>query len=195
MRWTRWTALFATLAVAAAATISLSCEKAQLKAPSPTPQAEKLERGEYLATVTGCNDCHTPGSLYGKPDSERKLSGSELGWTGPWGTSYARNLTPDVETGIGTWSEDDIVKTIRTGQRADGSALLPPMPWPNYARLTDEDAYAIAAYLKNLPPVTHRVPDKLPPGKKATTPALVFGPPSAWDAPRPSSADTTKKTS
>lgn len=83
-----------------------------------------------LAIITGCNDCHTPGSLYGSPDLDRRYSGSELGWTDPWGTSYARNLTPDTETGIGSWSEDDIAKAMRTGQRADGSPLLPPVKHP-----------------------------------------------------------------
>jgi hypothetical protein len=116
---------------------------------------------------------------------ERRLAGSEVGWTGPWGTSYARNLTPDSATGIGAWSEDDIVKALRTGQRADGSELLPPMPWPNYAQMTDEDAYALAAYLKSIPAVSHGVPDKLPPGQGAPA-ALVFPPPPAWDAPRTS---------
>jgi hypothetical protein len=161
-------------------------------------QEQKVARGEYMTFICGCNDCHTPGSFYGSPDWSRKLSGTELGWVGPWGTSYPRNLTPDMETGIGKWSEDDIVKTIRTGQRADGSVVLPPMPWPMYSHLSDEDAYAIAAYLKSLPPVKHKNPDRLPPGKKPSGPALVFTAPSAWDAPRtppPGSApaDTTKK--
>jgi len=110
--------------------------------------------------------------------------------------TYPRNLTPDPETGIGNWSEDDIVKAFRTGQRADGSAILPPMPWPGYAHMPDEDAYAIAAYLKSLPPVKHKVPDKLPPGAKmlATTAFNLPMPPPAWDAPRtppPGATDTT----
>jgi hypothetical protein len=111
---------------------------------------------------------------------------------GPWGTSYARNLTPDPETGIGNWSEDDIVKTIRTGQRADGSPVLPPMPWPMYTNLSDDDAYAIAAYLKSLPAVSHKVPDKRPPGTKPEKQDWVVPEPPAWDAPRtaPDSAAT-----
>ena len=80
-----------------------------------------------------------------------------------------------------------------TGQRADGSPVLPPMPWPMYSRLTDEDAYAIAAYLKSLPPVWHKVPDKLPPGSKAVATDWVLPKPSAWDAPKapPPGTDST----
>lgn len=163
---------------------TLSCATTGQKAPPAMTHAEKLERGEYLTTIMACNDCHTPGTFYGAPDFDRRLSGSELGWVGPWGTSFARNLTPDPETGIGNWSEDDIVKTIRTGQRADGTEVLPPMPWPMYSNMTDEDAYAISAYLKSLPAVSHKVPDKLPPGTKPGKHDWVVPEPSAWDAPR-----------
>jgi mono/diheme cytochrome c family protein len=190
MRWTRWTALAAFLAVAAIAVISLSCATQQLT-PATMTQEQKVERGLYLTTIMGCNDCHTPGTFYGSPDFGRKLSGSELGWVGPWGTTYARNLTPHAETGIGKWSEDDIVKTIRTGQRADGTEVLPPMPWPMYTNLTDEDAYSIAAYLKSLPEVMHKVPDKLPPASKAVASDWVLPTPGGWDAPK-AAADSTK---
>lgn len=197
MRWTRWIALAASLAALAAAT--LSCANTQEQTPAPMTQQQKLERGEYLAIIGGCNDCHTPGALYGSPDFDRRLAGSELGQVGPWGTSYPRNLTPDPETGLGEWSEADIVKAMRTGQRADGSPVLPPMPWPNYARLTDEDAYAIAAYLKSIPAVKHRVPASLPPGAKPAGSALALPPPSPWDAPKAppgsASADSTTKPS
>lgn len=180
MTWTRWTA--AALCLAAAA-LALSCATTS-KAPAPMTQEQKVARGEYLTTIMACNDCHTPGTFYGSPDFTRKLAGSELGWVGPWGTTYARNLTPEAQTGIGKWSEDDIVKTIRTGQRADGSAVLPPMPWPMYSGLTDEDAYAVAAYLKSLPAISHKVPDKLPPGSKVVASDWVLPHPTAWDAPR-----------
>ena len=142
------------------------------------------ERGAYLATVIGCHDCHTPGAMYGQPDFERALAGSELGWTGPWGTSYPRNLTPDQETGIGVWSEDDIVRALQTGKRPDGSDLRPPMPWPDLAHLTPRDVHSIAKYLKSLVPVNHKVPDALPPGQKPKGAALTFPPPPAWDAPK-----------
>jgi mono/diheme cytochrome c family protein len=190
MRWTRWTSLIASLATVAAVAASLSCNTATPKAPVAMTDAEKVARGEYLTTIMGCNDCHTPGTFYGAPDFGRKLSGSELGWVGPWGTTYARNLTPDMESGIGRWSADDIVKTIRTGQRADGTIVQPPMPWPMYTNLTDDDAYSIAAYLKSLPAVPHKVPDKLTPGAKAMKNDWVLPQPLAWDAPK-AAADTT----
>lgn len=184
MRWTRWTALLSTLAALVAIAATLSCATTAQKAPAPMTQADKVARGEYLTTIMGCNDCHTPGTFFGSPDFSRKLSGSELGWVGPWGTTYARNLTPDPQNGIGAWSEDDIVKTIRTGQRADGTPVLPPMPWPMYTNLTDDDAYSIAAYLKSLPAVSHKVPTKLPPGSKAEKNDWVLPQPLAWDAPK-----------
>ena len=143
--------------------------------------ADQLARGKYLSIVGGCIDCHTPGTFYGAQDTTRNLSGSELGWTGPWGTTYPRNLTPDPETGLGKYSAEDIVRAIRAGQRLDGSAMLPPMPWPNYAQMTDEDLLALATYLKAIPAVSHKVPDRLAPGIKPPA-ALTFPPPPAWDA-------------
>jgi len=184
MRWTRWTALIAALVTLVVMIVTLSCARTTQKAAPTMTAAQKVERGQYLTTIMGCNDCHTPGTFYGAPDFNRKLSGSELGWVGPWGTTYARNLTPDLATGIGGWSEDDIVKTLRTGQRADGSIVLPPMPWPMYTNLSDEDAYSIAAYLKSLPAVAHTVPTKLPPGANPAKNDWVLPEPLAWDAPR-----------
>ena len=147
-------------------------------------QSKQVARGEYLVTAMGCGDCHTPGTLYGSPDFSRRLSGSELGWKGPWGVTYARNLTPD-ETGLAKWSEKDIVNALRTGMRPDGSVLQPPMPWPNLVRLSDEDAYAVAAYLKSLPAISHKVPDRVAPSQPVAGSVIEFPPPSAWDAPRP----------
>ncbi len=181
MRWNSWTAVIS-LGLAAAAAVPLIAA-----APSARDaQAKRIARGQYLVTVQGCGDCHTPGTLYGSPDFGRRLAGSELGWRGPWGVSYPRNLTPDPETGLGKWTEKQIVDAIRTGMRPDGRPLSPPMPWPNLTQLTDEDAYAIAAYLKSLPPVKHQVPDLVPPDKAqgATGSIMDFPPPSAWDAPR-----------
>ena len=150
-----------------------------------TAQADDaVERGKYLVTIMGCGDCHTPGTFYGSPDFKRRLSGSELGWKGPWGVSYPRNLTPDDETGLGKWSEEGIINALRTGMRPNGTVLQPPMPWPNLTQLTDEDARAIAVYLKSLPPVAHQVPDLVPPGRPVAGSVVEFPPPSAWDAPR-----------
>jgi mono/diheme cytochrome c family protein len=177
-----WIAVvFFVAAIFAAFTIAIA---GRTQAKGVEAKSNRVARGEYLVTVMGCGDCHTPGTLYGSPDFKRKLSGSELGWRGPWGVSYPRNLTPDVETGIGKWSEKDIVTALRTGMRSDGSVLQPPMPWPNLTALTDEDAYAVAAFLKSLPPISHKVPDRVAPGQPAAGSVCEFPPPSAWDAPR-----------
>ncbi len=154
------------------------------KPADPAARKAQVERGRYLTTVMGCNDCHTPGFFYGAPDMDRKLAGSEVPWKGPWGVTFARNLTPDMETGLGYWSEDEIVKAIRSGVKNDGSPILPPMPWQDFSALTDADAHAIAAYLMSLPPISHKVPDTVPPGKAYDAPAVEFPPPSAWDAPK-----------
>ncbi|HEX7125683.1 MAG TPA: c-type cytochrome [Thermodesulfobacteriota bacterium] len=155
-------------------------------AQSRAHAARKIERGKYLVMIAGCHDCHTPGGLYGAPDMSRALAGSEVGWQGPWGVSYGRNLTPDPETGIGKWSEADIVRTLRTGSRPDRTPLLPPMPWPNVAHMTDADLGAVAAYLKSLPPVKHAVPASVAPGGQPAGAVIPFPPPPAWDAPRAS---------
>jgi len=183
MRWTRLTLwlLVAVSLLAAAATLSCGTAQQTSTAPAALTAEEKVARGRYLSTVSGCNDCHTPGTLWGAPDTTRRLAGSELGWVGPWGVAYAANLTPD-STGLGTWTEEQIVHAIRTGNRPDGRQLAGIMPWMNFAHFTDEDAGAIAAYLKSLPPVVHRVPAPVPPGQKAEGSLVVFPPPSAWDA-------------
>jgi hypothetical protein len=129
------------------------------------------------------------------------MSGSELGWTGPWGTTYPRNLTPDTATGIGSWTEEQIAIAIREGRRPDGSPILPPMPWPVFGvGLTHEEALDLAAYLKSIPAVSHPMPAVVPPGQTPAGPALVFPPPPAWDAmnlpppPGAAAADTTAAT-
>ncbi len=148
-----------------------------------TPE-QKIAEGEHLVAITGCNDCHTPGGVFGAPDMTRVLAGSDVGWITPAGTAYASNLTPDVETGIGGWSEAQIASILRTGHRPDGTPLLPPMPWPGTAQMTDREMSALTAYLKSLPPVKHRRPANLPPGVTPTSgPTVVFSAPGAWDAP------------
>jgi mono/diheme cytochrome c family protein len=118
-----------------------------------------ISRGEYLAMIMDCAGCHTTGVFLGKPDPERYLAGSEVGFQIPGlGIFYPPNLTPDPATGLGAWSADDIVKAVRTGERPDGRILAPAMPYGHYGKLTDADAYALAAYLKSLKPVRHQVP-------------------------------------
>jgi len=142
-----------------------------------------IERGAYLARVSGCHDCHTPGTLYGAPDMKRALSGSDLGWKGPWGVSYPNNLTPDAATGLGTWTDEEIRRAIQNGVRKNGSPVAPPMPWPNFAHFTRQDAMAIIAYLRSIPAVVHKVPDRVPPNGTPLGPVLDFPPPPAWDVP------------
>ncbi len=129
------------------------------------------ERGEYLASIMDCGGCHTPGNLMGKPDMERYLGGSEVGFQIPeLGVFYPPNLTPDA-TGLAGWSEEDIVTAVRTGVRPDGRQLAPIMPWMNYAALTDDDAMALARYIKGLPAVSNKVPG---PVGASETPPLAY---------------------
>jgi len=164
------------------------------EAPS---EGEMIERGNYLVTIMGCNDCHTPKKMGpGGPelDSSRLLSGHPaempvakadpsmlkdwVGFThtltaaaGPWGTSFAANLTSD-ETGIGNWSEEQFFTAIRQGKfkgAPAGRDLLPPMPWQMYRNATDEDLKAIFTYLKSTRPVRNLVPSPIPPAQQPAT--------------------------
>ncbi len=142
---------------------------------------ETIARGAELVRAGGCADCHTPKIMtpHGPVDDEARLfaghvrdvpaspdSAGNTVWEGPWGISYAANLTPDPATGL--WSEASFIKTMRTGKRrGHGRALLPPMPWQEIARLPEEDLKAIYAYLASLPPVFNSVPDPVPPPDSA----------------------------
>jgi mono/diheme cytochrome c family protein len=138
-----------------------------------SPPQEKVRRGEYLANIMDCAGCHTPGIFLGKPDMARRLAGSEVGFQIPGlGTFFPPNLTPDRETGLGSWSEADIIKAVRQGARPDGRVLAPAMPYMSYGKLTDADASALAAYLKSLKPIVNRVPAIIGPNEKATAPYL-----------------------
>ena len=158
-----------------AVTVSLGA----LAAPALADEAQ-IARGKYLVTIAGCNDCHTPGALMGNPDMKRYLGGSDVGFSIPGqGVFVGNNLTPDVETGLGGWTADQIVTAIRKGKRPDGSDLSPVMPWPAFAHLTDEDAGAIAAFLKSLPPVSNKIVsyksgEKVPVAVSAVLPPDVF---------------------
>ena len=176
--------LLITLSVAAAFAAVSCAMKAEQTAV--VAKVDPVIRGRYLVTIMSCNDCHTPGYFYGAPDTMRRLAGSDIGWVGPWGVVHARNLTPDTATGIGKWTKEEIVKALRSGNTPDGSQLAPIMPWMNYSSILDEgDAMAIAAYLKSLPPVTHKNLDRIPPGAKPTGATVAFPPPPAWDVPPP----------
>jgi mono/diheme cytochrome c family protein len=133
----------------------------------------QIKRGKYLVSVISCGDCHTEGALAGKPDLEHPLGGSSIGFAVPGlGVFYGSNLTPDAETGIGSWSNAQIVAALTKGERPDGRMLAPIMPWRSFANLTPKDAEAIVAYLKSLPPVKHKVPGPFGPNEKATAPYM-----------------------
>ncbi len=132
-------------------------------------QQAQVERGKYLVAIAGCNDCHTPGYFFGKPDMNRYLGGSEVGFEIPGlGVFHGPNLTPDPETGLGNWSVGQIVTALQTGKRPDGRELAPIMPWRAFANLTKDDATAIAVFLKSLPPVKNKVPGPFGPNEKPT---------------------------
>jgi mono/diheme cytochrome c family protein len=158
-----------------AMTRTLACLfAATILAGTATAHADgKLARGQYLVGIMDCGGCHTGGALAGAPDPKLRLTGSDVGFGAPGlGIFYPPNLTPDAETGLGTWTEADIVKAIRTGERPDGRELAPMMPWRAYASLTDADAAAVAAYLKSLSPVRHQAPPPTGPDEKAPAPYL-----------------------
>src|SRR5262245_43043080 len=100
-------------------------------------ESAQVARGKYLVQLGGCTDCHTPGYRFGRPDMGRFLGGSDVGFEVPGlGIFVPPNLTPDNDTGLGTWTKDEIVTAIQTGVRPDGRMLVPVMPWRNYASLT-----------------------------------------------------------
>lgn len=156
-----------------------------------TTHSTPVERGAYLVGMMGCNDCHTPwkmGERGPEPDMTRALTGhpesfkmppppklpegpwlwmggaTNTAFAGPWGVSFAANLTPDPETGLGKWTEEQFIATLRTGRHLGiGRPVLPPMPWPMIGTGTDEDLKAIYAYLQSLEPVKNRVPQPIEP--------------------------------
>jgi hypothetical protein len=163
--------------------------------PSKVPATSRVERGKYIVTFGGCNDCHTPfkmGSKGLEPDFTRLLSGHPedaklppppklenspwfaatagmTAWSGPWGISYAANLTPDENTGLGIWTEEMFIKAMRTGKHmGESREILPPMPWQNVATLTDEDLKSMFAYLRSIPAIKNRVPEPVAPSGKVS---------------------------
>jgi mono/diheme cytochrome c family protein len=141
---------------------------------------DPVARGKYLTAVGGCTDCHTPGYFLGKPDEKRYLGGSEVGFEIPgMGVFHGPNLTPDKETGLGNWSSEEIVTSLQTGVRPDRRILAPIMPWRAFAQLTKDDAMAIVAYLKSLPPVKNKVPGPFGATEKPTGFVMRIVPPGA----------------
>jgi mono/diheme cytochrome c family protein len=154
-----------------------------------------VERGKMLVIGGGCHDCHTPKSMTPKgpeADLSRMLSGHPesdvitapapqqkggkwtthvndhlTAWSGAWGVSFAANLTPDENTGIGIWTEDMFLNALKQGKHMGaGRPILPPMPYNWYGQLPDEDLKAMFAYLKSIPKIANRVPVPLGPDGK-----------------------------
>lgn len=171
-------------------------DKKDISAVRQQEKDDMIIRGQYLVTIGGCADCHSPKKftqLGPVEDSTRTLSGHPANaqlpptlpashkpgawaqmaqdgtaFAGPWGISYTANLTPDSATGIGAWSEEVFIKTLRTGRHLghpDGRPILPPMPWPLIGKMTDDDLKAVYAYLRSLPPIKNKVPEPKTPAE------------------------------
>jgi mono/diheme cytochrome c family protein len=133
-------------------------------------QQSQIDRGKYLVTIAGCNDCHTPGYFFGKPEMSHFLGGSEVGFEIPGlGVFHGPNLTPDKDTGLGSWTVDQISTALQTGKRPDGRELAPIMPWRAFANFTKDDVTAIALFLKSIPAVKNKVPGPFGPTEQPTS--------------------------
>ena len=168
---------------------------AETAAPAALTGEAQIERGRMLVIGGGCHDCHTPKKFTEKGpefDYDRALSGHPqdakidapfkqdpkspwsthandhlTAWSGGWGVSFAANITGDMNTGIGIWTEKMFMDAMRTGKHMGTSRqILPPMPWNFYGQLTDEDLKALLAYLKSTKPIANRVPVPLGPDGK-----------------------------
>ena len=173
--------------------VSISCQQESKAKINKTElnQQELIKRGNYLVLTSGCHDCHSP-KIFGpngpEPDPDKLLMGhpadmpiekfdtaTAKSWilfnhhttaaVGPWGVSFAANLTSDP-TGIGNWTEEQFIIALREGKykgMRNGRNMLPPMPWPLIGKMTDEDLKAIFAYLKTVPAVRNVPPAPISP--------------------------------
>lgn len=143
----------------------------------------QVAHGEYLVQLLACGRCHTEGYLTGTVATGPTLAGSTVGiaWTRaddsgePPGLAFAPNLTPDRETGIGSWSERDLVRAIRGGVGPDGHQRLPVMPWSSYSAIAEADLVAIASYLRSIDPVRRAIPESTDRGTASDRPYVRFG--------------------
>lgn len=199
--WRKLANITPMIVIAAACNQPAPQPPAAASTPPAAPMQSVIERGSYIVTaVGGCDDCHTPKRMTPngpEPDMTRRLAGHPAGdklaavppgviapdkwaglvnghltaWAGPWGISFSRNLTPDTATGLGSWTEEMFIKTIRTGKhQGEGRNLLPPMPWSVYKNMTDDDLKATWAFLRSLPAINNAVPDPVPPPQSAAAP-------------------------
>jgi hypothetical protein len=168
-----------------------------------------VERGKYIVTTAGCNDCHTPwkmGQQGPEPDMSRMLSGhpasmpisapamlqppwmaagsmTMTAWSGPWGVSFTANLTPDSATGLGAWSFATFDSALRTGKHMGmGRPILPPMPWEGLKNLTENDMASVYQYLRSIPAISNKVPDPIMPST-TMPPGMGAPPPGAIPLP------------
>lgn len=184
-------ALVALLLAVATVVLVVFAPSPTLSAEADAASADPVERGRYLVAITGCGDCHTPfkmGPRGPEPDLALLLSGHPAGlelapppapvgpwiWSGsatntafagPWGISIARNLTPDAETGLGSWTYERFDLAMRKGKhlgQPDQRPVLPPMPSSAYAHLTDDDLAAVWAYLRSIPAIANAAPPSAP---------------------------------
>jgi len=200
----------ATMALLASMACTARPDVANANGGAKDDAAVKLERGKYLVAIGGCNDCHTPlkmGPKGPEPDMTRYLSGHpeglsmppaptlEMPWAyagsatntayaGPWGISYAINLTSHETTGLGQWTENGFVQAMKTGRHLGiptGRPILPPMPQPAYSNMTEDDLKAMFAFLRTVPAIKNTVPE-----------AVLAPPPMPPDAPAAPSAPSPR---
>jgi len=188
--------------VLVAVALTLQCTTAQPQQKANKGKAALIEQGKHIVMAVGaCNDCHTPKVFTPKgpeldmtrllsghpadqklpevppgligPDKWGAVTSNDLtAWAGPWGTSFTANLTPDVATGLGSWTEEMFMKALRTGKHmGEGRDILPPMPWQVYMQMTDKELKAVFAFLQSIKPIENAVPDPISPtGEKIPTP-------------------------
>jgi hypothetical protein len=117
------------------------------------------ERGHYLATIGSCADCHATPGPQGPRVKDMYLAGGFKTTRKGFGTYISMNLTPDKETGVGNWTDDDLKRVLRNGLAPDGRQVPGHlMPWPGFSHWTDEDMHAVVVYLRHTVPIVHRVP-------------------------------------
>lgn len=185
------------LALAAGTVLPTQAETAATF-PAGDKAADRVALGAKFVQLGGCDDCHTTkkmGPNGPELDMSRRLSGHPqemvmppaqqlppgpwvatvagtlTAWSGPWGVTFTQNLTPDPETGLGKWTEEEFLAALQTGRhQGRGRQILPPMPWQQYSTLPEEDLKAIWAFLRSLPPIRNKVPDPIaPPAPPAAT--------------------------
>lgn len=179
----------ATFLVCAVLPLLLSACRPTESGTASVPAGDAIERGRYLATILACGDCHTPFVMTPQgpaPDPTRLLSGhpeslvmpaappadgtpwiwhgaaTNTAFAGPWGVSFAPNITPHEVTGIGPWSEEIFVNAMRTGRHwGQSRPILPPMPWQAYSQMTDDDLKAVYAWLRTVTPIRNQAPEAI----------------------------------